>query len=305
MSDSDATMEMESESAFSKIRNAWTGVSDRMDGASEFVHDMVEIPVRGFYSALHKSPGAVIIILLLGTLFVGQHSVDFQHQINGDVEVYLPDGAESKDLLLEVREGWSTDIVMLYIHTENAIEGANRGTCETIDDCEHNITHVDVLKQLSYLEGDDESGAGNYERGLDWDKEDRGKNDGVVWVLSPAQVIKEANSSRARFTCAAAEHGLFGISDDDCLIPNTVDPSEGYSIPSEQDTINEMVENAGSLMESFVRDTNNDDIWDTAVVVIGIRFDMSKPKLTLAMIQKGKPVKPSKITKPSSSMQVD
>ena len=172
MSDSDATMEMESESTFSKIRNAWVGVSDRMDGASEFVHDMVEIPVRGFYSALHKSPGAVIIILLLGTLFVGQHSVDFQHQINGDVEVYLPDGAESKDLLLEVREGWSTDIVMLYIHTENAIEGANRGTCETIDNCEHNITHVDVLKQLSYLEGDDESGPGNYERGLDWDKED-------------------------------------------------------------------------------------------------------------------------------------
>ncbi|MAS22754.1 MAG: hypothetical protein CMA44_00875 [Euryarchaeota archaeon] len=292
MSDSDAAMEMESESVFSKIRNAWAGISDRMDGASEFVHDMVEIPVRGFYSALHKSPGAVIIILLLGTLFVGQHSVDFQHQINGDVEVYLPDGAESKDLLLEVREGWSTDIVMLYIHTENAIEGANRGTCDTIDECEHNITHVDVLKQLSYLEGDDESGPGNYERGLDWDKEDRGKNDGVVWVLSPAQVIKEANSSRARFTCAAAEHGLFGISDDDCLIPNTVDPSEGYSIPSEQDTINEMVENSGSLMQSFVRDTNDDDIWDTAVVVIGIRFDMSDTQIDPRYDPKAEPGQP-------------
>ena len=279
MSDSDETMDMDSESLFFRIRNLWAGASDKMDGAGEFVHDMVEKPVRGFYSALHKSPGAVIIILLLGTLFVGQYSVDFQHQINGDVEVYLPDGAESKDLLLEVREGWSTDIVMLYIHTENAIDGPGRGTCEAIDDCEHNITHVDVLKQLSYLEGDDESGLGNYERGLDWDKEDRGRNDGVVWVLSPAQVIKEANSSRARFTCAAAEHGLFGISDDDCLVPNTLDPSEGYSIPSEQDTVNEMVENAGSLMESFVRDTNNDDIWDTAVVVIGIRFDMSETQI--------------------------
>ena len=181
---------------------------------------------------------------------------------------------------------------MLYIHTENAIEGANRGTCETIDDCEHNITHVDVLKQLSYLEGDDESGPGNYERGLDWDKEDRGKNDGVVWVLSPAQVIKEANSSRARFTCAAAEHGLFGISDDDCLIPNTVDPSEGYSIPSEQDTINEMVENSGSLMQSFVRDTNDDDIWDTAVVVIGIRFDMSDTQIDPRYDPKAEPGQP-------------
>ena len=122
MSDSDATMDMDSESLFSDSK-LWAGASDKMDGAGEFVHDMVEKPVRGFYGALHKSPGAVIIILLLGTLFVGQYSVDFQHQINGDVEVYLPDGAESKDLLLEVREEWSTDIVMLYIHARNAIDG--------------------------------------------------------------------------------------------------------------------------------------------------------------------------------------
>ena len=66
-----------------------------------------------------------------------------------------------------------------------------------------------------------------------------------------------------------------------------------------------MVENAGSLMESFVRDTNNDDIWDTAVVVIGIRFDMSETQIDSRDDPKGKPVKPSKITKPSSSMQVD
>ena len=283
---------VESDSMFSKFRDVWAGASDRMENAGEFVHDMVEKPVRGFYRALHKSPGAVIVILLLGTLYVGQYSVDFQHQINGDVEVYLPDGAESKDLLLEVREGWSTDIVMLYIHTDNAIDGAGRGTCETIDDCEHNITHVDVLKQLSYLEGDDNSEPGNYERGLDWNKEDRGKDDGVVWVLSPAQIIKEANSSRARFTCAAAEHGLFGISDDDCVIPNSVNPSEGYSIPSEQDTVNEMVENAGSLMDSFVRDTNGDDIWDTAVVVMGIRFDMSDTQIDPRYDPKGEPGQP-------------
>ncbi|MEE2758972.1 MAG: hypothetical protein VYA86_03215, partial [Candidatus Thermoplasmatota archaeon] len=152
MSESVEPIETDSDSLFSRVTGLWAGVSDRMEGVGEFVHDMVEKPVRGFYGALHKSPGAVIIILLLGTLFVGQHSVDFQHQINGDVEVYLPDGAESKDLLLEVREGWSTDIVMLYIHTENAIDGGGRGTCVAIDDCEHNITHVSVLKQLSYLE---------------------------------------------------------------------------------------------------------------------------------------------------------
>ena len=115
MSDSDETINMDSESLFFRIRNLWSGASDKMNEAGELVHDMVEKPVRGFYGALHKSPGAVIIILLLGTLFVGQYSVDFQHQINGDVEVYLPDGAESKDLLLEVREGWSTDLSLIHI----------------------------------------------------------------------------------------------------------------------------------------------------------------------------------------------
>ena len=127
MSDSgSAPKVVESESPIMRLRNLWASVSDRMDSAGEVVHDAVEKPVRGIYRGLHKSPGAVIVILLLVTGFIGQYSVDFQHQINGDVEVYLPDGAESKDLLLEVREGWSTDIVMLYIHTDNAIHDVSK-----------------------------------------------------------------------------------------------------------------------------------------------------------------------------------
>lgn len=215
----DVSLASRAVSATIRLRELWTGASDRMQSAGEHVHDAVEKPVRGFYGALHRSPGAVIIILLLGTGFIGQYAVDFQHQINGDVEIYLPDGAESKDLLLEVREGWSTDIVMLYIHTANAIEDeGRRGTCDEADDCEYNVTSVNVLKQLSYLEGDDVSGQGNYARGLDWDKEDRGRNDGVVWILSPSQVIKEANSSRARFTCAMEEHGIVGFNLDRALV---------------------------------------------------------------------------------------
>ena len=269
----DATPSTGDVSMLTRVREMWAATSDRMVGVGEVFLDAVEKPIRGFYGALHKSPGAVIVILMLVTLFIGQHSVKFQHQINGDVEIYLPDGAESKDLLLEVREGWSTDIVMLYIHTENAIDGQSRGTCEEIDQCEHNITSVNVLKQLSYLEGDDESGQGNYDRGLDWNKEDRGRDDGVVWILSPAQIIKEANSSRARFTCAMEEHGIAGFNLENCPLSST-NSNEGYSIPDDQDAVNSMVENAGNLMNSFVRDTNSDGIWDTAVVVMGIRFEM-------------------------------
>ena len=283
-------LDAESVSTITRIRELFSSASDRMETIGESIHDAMEKPVRGFYGALHKSPGAVIIILLLVAGFIGQHSVDFRHQINGDVEVYLPDGAESADLLIEVREGWSTDIVMFYVHTENAIEDSGkRGTCEVIDECEYNVTSVEVLKQLSYLEGDDESGQGNYVRGLDWNKEDRGREDGVVWILSPAQIIKEENSAQYRFRCAMEEHqigGNFGL--EGCQF-SEMTPDDGYVIPDDQDTVNEMVENSGSLMDSFVRDTNDDGIWDTAVVVIGIRFEMAETDIDAITDFKGEP----------------
>ena len=161
-------------------RNSATGFSE---AAGERVHRAATGPITGMYRALHQSPGAVIIILLLVSVFFGRYAIDFQHQINGDVEIYLPDGADSKELLLEVRAGWSTDIVMLYIHTDNAIEDeTERGKCPEVDDCIYNVTSVHVLNQLSYLEGDETSIQGNYDRGLDWDKADRGRNDGIVWM---------------------------------------------------------------------------------------------------------------------------
>ena len=59
---------------------------------------------------------------------VGKYAMDFQQQINGDVEIYLPEGADSSDLLSEVREQWSTDIVIIYIQTDNAISSiSDRG----------------------------------------------------------------------------------------------------------------------------------------------------------------------------------
>ena len=53
-------------SPIARLRAAWSGVSDRMEDMSGYAHEAMKKPVTGFYSALHKSPGAVIIILLLG-----------------------------------------------------------------------------------------------------------------------------------------------------------------------------------------------------------------------------------------------
>ena len=90
--------------------------------------------------------------------------MDFQSQIDDDVEIFLPDGAPSTELLLEVREEWSTDITVIYIRTENAFDMSS----------DSNITDKDILDVISWVEGDDYNvGGDSISRGIDYDKKDR------------------------------------------------------------------------------------------------------------------------------------
>ena len=70
------------------------------------------------------------------------------------------------------------------------------------------------------------------------------------------------------------KYGLPISDGENCAIAGS-NPYYGYEIPDEQDRIDQYVENAGSLMESMVRDTNGDGTWDTGVIIMGISFDMS------------------------------
>ena len=223
------------------------------------------------YAAILRSPGIVVALLLLTTALIGRDALEFEHQINGDVEIYLPDGADSTELLKQVREQWATDIVILYVQTNNAATASGERGSE-------NITDQDILRQISWIEGDDLTfDLGGYRSGLDRYKDDRGTRDGVVWVLSPAQIIKEANSSSYRFNCALERYALPTGQQESCTVAS-LNPYTGYSIPQgsgAQERIDEYVENAGALMESFVRDTDGDGVWDTGVVIMGIAFDMS------------------------------
>ena len=69
------------------------------------------------------------------------------------------------------------------------------------------------------------------------------------------------------------KHGLPVSDGQNCAIAG-LNPYYGYEIPDEQERVDQFVENAGSLMESMVRDTNGDGIWDTGVIIMGISFDM-------------------------------
>jgi len=247
-----------------------------------------------WYSAILRSPGLIVALLIIATVLVSRDAIDFGQQIDKDVEIYLPDDADSTDLLKQVRTQWATDIMILYVQTNNAIhEKCPSGPAsDGPSDCRgtENITSFEILEQLSYIEGDDNNrGDGGYGAGLDEHKDDRGEIDGVVWILSPAQVIKEANSSSYRFSCAVEKYGLPTGQRDACAAAQ-LNPFHGYSIPDDQDRVDNLVDQTESLLSTFVMDTqdhplldengdgdyNNDGdgIWDTGVIILGLKYDM-------------------------------
>ena len=217
------------------------------------------------YGNVLTSPATVVILLIIISAFFAQQGMDFQSQIDDDVEIFLPDGAPSTELLLEVREEWSTDLTVIYIRTENAFDLSS----------DSNITDKDILDVISWVEGDDNNvGGDSISRGIDYDKNDNGRNDGVLWVISPAQVIKEINSADGRFNNSLCEHGIdtrIPIIDLDCELL----PGGGEYVIPEQERIDTIIEQSNGSFEPLIKDTNDDGIWDTTAIIVGMnqKFD--------------------------------
>ena len=230
------------------------------------------------YGNILSSPATVVILLIIIAAFFAQQGMDFQSQIDDDVEIFLPDGAPSTELLLEVREEWSTDIAVIYIRTENAFDSSS----------ESNITDKEILDIISWVEGDDNNvGGDSISRGIDYDKNDHGRNDGVLWIISPAQVIKEINSADGRFNNSLCEHGVdtrVPIIDLDCEQL----PGGGQYVIPEQERIDTIIEQSNGSFKTLVMDTSPDEdptvdrdgdgnktndgdgIWDTTAILVGM-----------------------------------
>jgi len=100
-----------------------------------------------------------------------------------NVDQYIPEGTEEKDILDIIRENWATKVVVIFIQTGNAFDPEN---------CQVNVTNRDVLEEISSVEGDDFYSGSNFARG------DGGKEDWIEYVFSLAAMIKEINSSTPR-----------------------------------------------------------------------------------------------------------
>ena len=73
------------------------------------------------YDTVLTSPGTVLTLFLVVSSIFAVQGMAFQNQIDDDVEIFLPDGAPSTDLLLEVRTEWSTESVGWKVTTGTSV----------------------------------------------------------------------------------------------------------------------------------------------------------------------------------------
>jgi len=235
----------------------------------------------GATGAITKFPlPTVLVFLLLTVYFVTQSGflddTAFDDDpnnpalnVNGDLEVYLPDGSQVAELIGKVEEDWSTNVMVVYIESNS-----------------ENITNVRILQEISYVEN-------LLNPYLSDDSDD------VIYILSLSTVLKEVNSSAPRIREAiVTELGELGcVSDDpteDCLTRTLAEQTNDalaitdeelggtYEIPSQQ-TINlvvgEMYENDGSPtagLNKLARDISGaedggpDGLLDRAIMAVAV-----------------------------------
>jgi predicted RND superfamily exporter protein len=205
----------------------------------------------------------------------GGVKVKLQENIRGDFEVYLPQEHETKLILDEIQEDWSTDIIVLVVETVNALP---------FDDPEWNttnITDVAVLKEMSF-----------FEQKFNPLREDNRGEDGVQYLLSFSTIMKELNSTPIRFKNAVKEE--FPILEN---APELELLTGDYEIPSDQNVIDQRFEiMPPTSKQKVIIDSNGDSIFDTGIILIGITQDIDQVKLVKDMNEHVKKNQFSKMT---------
>ena len=144
-------------SSAEKMRNLRTQVVNQLKtiDSKRGMDAVLEAPKRmkrewqksGATGAITRFPiPTVLVFLLLTVYFVTQSGflddTRFDDDpnnpalnVNGDMEVYLPDGSQVAELLGKVEEDWSTNVMVVYIESDN-----------------QNITDQRILQEISYVE---------------------------------------------------------------------------------------------------------------------------------------------------------
>ena len=101
----------------------------------------------GAIGAITRFPLLTVLAFFGMTLFFVSHSGFLDNtgldrdpdnpalNVNGDMEVYLPDGSDVSALIAKVEEDWTTDVMVIYIESNK-----------------NNITDQRILQEISYVE---------------------------------------------------------------------------------------------------------------------------------------------------------
>jgi len=236
-----------------------------------------------FTSILTKFPVVTVVLCLVVTGFFSWESgiVDCREgfcpiedkssmNVNGDLEVYLPQGSDVSAYLARVEVDWTTNVMVIYVESED-----------------YNVTTVRILEEIEQVE-----------KQLNPQENDGGA-DNVIYVLSISTVIKEVNSSAGRvvksfFSGVASAVGSEEFSEQ---LNETIDQNEdllgNYAIPDEQERVDqildEMPSNALSkLVRDVGRDSDGDGVkealkagyWNRGVIIIGISDDLGNTTIS-------------------------
>ncbi len=240
----------------------------------------LENGVQIYTNIIMKYAIATLLVLVLITISFLKGALTFEENMTRDIEVYLPEGEESTDILIEVRKDWATDLIIVYVETPNA-----RNPDYFSDPVVDNITYVPTLKEIALLERTIDP----YGQNVDLENEhqaDRGVKDDIIFTLSISTLIKEFNSTNARFI-EASEGKIFGGLSIEQNDDDAVNETGTYAIPNDQERVDQIFDETSSALQNFAIDTNNDGIIDTAVILFALKaFEENNDEIQEEMIAK-------------------
>jgi len=240
----------------------------------------LENGVQIYTNIIMKYAIATLLVLGLITISFLKGALTFEENMTRDIEVYLPEGEESTDILIEVREDWATDLIIVYVETPNA-----RNPDYFSDPVVDNITYVPTLKEIALLERTIDP----YGQNVDLENKyqaDRGGKDKIIFTLSISTLIKEFNSTNARFI-EASEGKIFGGLSIEQNDDDAVNETGTYAIPNDQERVDQIFDETSSALQNFAIDTNNDGIIDTAVILFALKaFEENNDEIQEEMIAK-------------------
>ena len=294
--------------------NAKSAIDAVLDAPDRFKREWQKSGASG---AITRFPIATVLIFLMITAYFvttsgfldGTRFDDDLNEpalnVNGDLEVYLPEGSEVGRLISLVEEDWTTNVMIIYI------ESGDR-----------NITDKRILEEISLVEKTLNPCLSAFECDLNGDgKIDplAGETDDVIYILSISTVLKEVNSSAPRVREAIIyELGQLGCAagEDECTSANAADGLNdliastdeqlggSYEIPSQTTidlVVGEMYEDDGSAtpgLDKLARDVCNsgddnidgdcgssDGILDRAIMAVALS-DKINAKEFIAKTQK-------------------